>query len=212
MNKVQAIKCNLIIHTAAAGSTVIGAGLAQIPCADSIPISGVQITMIISLGKVFGITIQKTAAKAIILAFAASYAGRSLSQIVIGWIPGVGNIVNGSTAFGLTEAMGWVVASKMDNANTADDIIESIKNDKTDDGFTSAESPKNDDYDDLSETFSFQSTDDIFGAEDLDDIEHVDDSDGIEDIVGASEDIVRPNISNEEILGHIKIDEDNKNE
>lgn len=127
MTKKEKIACNVIIHTATVAAGSIGVATAQIPCADSIPLSLIQITMIVSLGKVFGINIAKSVAKAIIGAFAASFAGRSIVQISVGWIPGPGNIINASTAAGLTEMMGWFVANSFAKNMTIEQTINNIK-------------------------------------------------------------------------------------
>lgn len=110
MTNEERSKCHKIIHTAAAAAGAIGGGLAQLPGSDTVPITAIQVGMIISLGVVFGKTITKTAATSIVSGFIASYGGRALSQWLVGWIPGWGNAVNASTAVGITEAMGWAVA------------------------------------------------------------------------------------------------------
>ena len=45
---------------------------------------------------------------------AASYGGRFVSQLLVGWIPFFGNAVNVSTAVAITEKMGWAIADKFD--------------------------------------------------------------------------------------------------
>lgn len=70
--------------------------------------------MVISLGKVFNKTISESTAKAAIASVAASTIGRTVSQFLVGWIPGVGNAVNATTAAGLTETMGWAIAKEFD--------------------------------------------------------------------------------------------------
>ncbi len=113
MTDSQNAKCHGIIHTASAAAAGIGGGLAQIPYSDAIPIMGVQITMIISLGAVFDIPVSEMAAKAIIGSFAAAASGRLATQW-LGWIPIAGNILNASTAATITEAIGWKAAEKFD--------------------------------------------------------------------------------------------------
>ncbi len=34
------------------------------------------------------------------------------SQVLVGWIPGIGNAVNASTAAALTEGIGWAMANE----------------------------------------------------------------------------------------------------
>lgn len=130
MNKKEKVQCHAIIHLASGTNGVVGAGLAQLPTADSIPIITVQVTMIISLGKVFGEKISKSFAKAMVMGFAAGYAGRTISQITIGWFPGYGNIINLSTAATLTEAMGWYVANRFSKGQNAQDVYREIKREK----------------------------------------------------------------------------------
>jgi uncharacterized protein (DUF697 family) len=107
LTKDQIIKCNTIIHTASVAAGGVGTGLAQIPLADNIVIAPIQITMITSLGAVFGIRVTEGMAKGIISTLAAGFVGRSISQLLIGWVPLLGNAINTATAAGITEAIGW---------------------------------------------------------------------------------------------------------
>ena len=131
MNFPEKVKCNVIIHSASVAAGAIGAATAQIPFADSIPLSGIQIAMIMSLGKaVFGIKLSKTAASAIIHACAASFVGRTVVKNTTGWIPVAGNVISASTASGLTEIMGWFVANAMSKNMTPEQIIAAAKKEK----------------------------------------------------------------------------------
>lgn len=112
MPQDEFIKCNLLIHSASAASAAFGA--IPIPIADAIPIGALQVTMIISLGKVFDLTIGRSVAEAIAGVALATNAGRFIASNVVKAIPVinfiVGPIVGGTTAAAITEAMGWVVA------------------------------------------------------------------------------------------------------
>lgn len=130
MTTAQKIKCNLIIHSASVANGAIGGGLAQIPTADSVPMAGVQVTMVVSLGKVFRKKISKNLAEGIVLGFAAAYAGRAISQAAVGWIPGYGNIINLTTAAALTEAMGWFVAHRLAKGYEISDIMNDVNKEK----------------------------------------------------------------------------------
>ena len=107
MPEDQKQKCNTIIHGAAVAAGGAGSGLAQVPMADSAIITPIQIGMIIALGKVFDQNITKSAANAIFSGMVASFAGRTASQLLVGWLPLVGNAVNAATAASLTELVGW---------------------------------------------------------------------------------------------------------
>lgn len=114
MNTSEKTKCHGIIHTAATTAAGIGAGLAQLPGSDAIPITAIQVGMIISLGAVFGKEIDKTLGTTILGGAAGAVGGRTVSQFLVGWIPGFGNAMNAGTAFTITETIGWIVANNFD--------------------------------------------------------------------------------------------------
>ncbi|MEQ3306512.1 hypothetical protein AAA294_03390 [Fusobacterium varium] len=108
-------KCHAIIHGAAVATGALGAGLAQIPFADTVPITAIQVGMIISIGKVFDIDISESTAKGLIAGFATSVVGRNVAGVVFGWVPVFGNAVKATTATGLTEAIGWAAVKHFEN-------------------------------------------------------------------------------------------------
>lgn len=107
--------CNGIIHSASVAAAAVGGGLAQVPLSDNLIITPIQLGMAISLGKVFGITLDQSAAKAGVASAAATTVGRMASQVLIGWIPSVGNIVNATTAATITETIGWIMAKEFES-------------------------------------------------------------------------------------------------
>lgn len=114
MTSKQKRKCHTIIHAASVSCAGVGAGLAQIPGSDNAVITPIQLTMTISLGKVFGKSLTESTALAAIGSLAASTVGRTASQVLVGWIPGLGNAINATTAAALTEALGWTIAKEFD--------------------------------------------------------------------------------------------------
>lgn len=106
--------CNGIIHSASVAAAGVGGGFAQIPGSDNLVIVPIQLTMVISLGQVFGINLSQSAAEATLTSAAATTVGRTISQVLIGWIPGVGNVINATTAATITETIGWIVANDFD--------------------------------------------------------------------------------------------------
>ena len=112
MTSKQEKNCHIIIHGASAGAG--GFGTSPLPLSDAIPISLIQVTMIISLGKVFGITVGQSAAKAIASAGLATTVGRHVVVNALKFIPGIGTVagmvLGASTALAITEALGWLVA------------------------------------------------------------------------------------------------------
>lgn len=117
MTDGQRTKCHAIIHTASAAAAGVGAGLAQVPGSDNALLTPIQLTMTISLGKVFDINLSESAALAAIGSVAASTIGRTASQFLVGWIPGIGNAINATTAATLTESMGWLLADQFSKQN-----------------------------------------------------------------------------------------------
>lgn len=106
----QEAKCHAIIHSASASAGAVGAGLAQIPCSDNAVITPTQLVMTVSLGRVFGVELTDSAARAALASVAVATVGCNASQLLLGWIPIAGNIINASTAASITEAIGWLLA------------------------------------------------------------------------------------------------------
>lgn len=102
----QRRECIQVIRRTGAEAALAGAGLAQIPLSDTAIITPLQIKMIIQLGRVFGMQVTESMAKGVLSAAAASIAGRGISQAAVGWLPGLGNVINASTAAGMTSLIG----------------------------------------------------------------------------------------------------------
>lgn len=115
MTSEQKSKCHKIIHGATAAGAAAAAGMAQIPGADAPVLIGIEISMTIALGSVFGISLTESSAKSLVLAGLGSYAGRGIAQALVGWIPGVGNLINAGTAAALIESLGWAIAQDFAN-------------------------------------------------------------------------------------------------
>lgn len=115
MTKEEKSKCHAIIHGAATSGAGVAAGMAQIPGSDAPVLIGIEISMTIALGAVFGISLTESAAKSIVLSNLAGYAGRGIAQALVGWIPGFGNAINAGTAFTLIETIGWAIAKDFSN-------------------------------------------------------------------------------------------------
>lgn len=122
-------KCHVAIHSASTAAAAAGA--MPIPMSDAIPITAAQIGMIISIGKVFGITLTQAAAKSIAGVALTQQAGRAIFTNILKAIPGAGTVagafIGASTAAALTEALGWVVADdfyRMYKGEEPENIVE----------------------------------------------------------------------------------------
>ena len=114
MTAAQKAQCHTIIHIAATASAGAGAGMTQVPCSDAAVIVPIQLAMIVTLATVFNIALSRTMAEATFATKAATLVGRGVSQVLLGWVPGLGNALNAATAAGVTEAIGWSVAKDFD--------------------------------------------------------------------------------------------------
>ena len=112
-NKQKAL-CNGIIHSASLAAGAIGAGLAQVPGSDNVILTQIQLAMAVSLGHVFGITLDQSTIKAAASSTVAATVGRTTSQVLCGWVPGIGNVINAGTAASITEAVGWIMAREFE--------------------------------------------------------------------------------------------------
>ena len=83
MPEDQKQKCHTIIHGFAALAGFAALGTAQLPTADTVVITPLQVGMIVALGKVFDQKITKSAARAIFSSVEASFAGRATSQVLL---------------------------------------------------------------------------------------------------------------------------------
>lgn len=70
----------------------------------------IQFGMVVALAGVFGVTLTRTAAEFAIATKAAIMIGRGVSQLLVGWMPGISNACNAAIAAGVKEAIGWAVA------------------------------------------------------------------------------------------------------
>lgn len=119
----KAEKIHALIHAAAASCAAVGGGLAQAPGADTAVITPIQVAMIVAIGAEHGTPISKTAAAELILPFSAAAVGRGLSQCLLGWMPGLGNVVNAITAAALTEAIGWAANAYFAEAQRGPEVL-----------------------------------------------------------------------------------------
>jgi uncharacterized protein (DUF697 family) len=100
-------KVHGIIHSASLAAGAVGAGAAQIPGSDYVLLIPIQAGMISAIALVHGRKLSEAGATSVIGTFGGTIVGRTISQFLIGWIPGLGNAINATTAAGLTEAIGW---------------------------------------------------------------------------------------------------------
>jgi len=112
-------KVHEIIQTASNACAEIDGDSEQFPEADSLTIVPIQNTMIIAIASEHGIEITNAAAADWLLEFSATVLSRQAPfsrQALGGWLPGIDNDNNVSTAAVLTEAIGWTANSHFEQA------------------------------------------------------------------------------------------------
>jgi uncharacterized protein (DUF697 family) len=113
MTDTENSRCHKIIHSASVAAGGVGA-IGVFPLSDAIPLAAIQLKMIHSLAKVFGLNLTDEAARATLAVAAAAAGGRQLTKLFTCWMPVFGSLVSASTAAGITEAIGWTIASEFD--------------------------------------------------------------------------------------------------
>lgn len=121
MTDKQKKRCHEIIHVASISAAAVGAGAASVPVVgsfvslcDESAITPIQIAMIVSLGKVFDVSLDKTTAASLLTGMVTAKVGRKVAGFFVGLVPGLGSVVNGGTAASITEGVGWAAVAYFD--------------------------------------------------------------------------------------------------
>jgi uncharacterized protein (DUF697 family) len=109
MTRSQIKRSRQIIHGAALAGAVVAGGLAQIPASDNAVLVPIEILMVLGLGGVFRVPFRHSYRTSVIVGTAATMIGRGVSEVLVGWIPVLGNILDAVTAVAVIETLGWVI-------------------------------------------------------------------------------------------------------
>jgi uncharacterized protein (DUF697 family) len=109
MTRLQTKRSRQIIHGAALAGAVVAGGLAQIPASDNAILVPIEILMVLGLGGVFRVPFRHSYRTSVIVGTAATMIGRGVSEVLVGWVPILGNILDAVTAVAVIEALGWVI-------------------------------------------------------------------------------------------------------
>ena len=101
-----------VIHCAAAVAGAVGF-FSPIPGADAVLISPIQAGLVLKLSSVYGQRPSAAVLRAAGYAAIAQLMGKGSSRLVAALIPGVGQLVRGGVAVGLTEAVGWAAVENL---------------------------------------------------------------------------------------------------
>lgn len=126
-------ECKKIIRAAAIACGGVGTGLALLPLTDSAVITPIQVAMILKMGKVYDLDITESAALSVIASIGGAATGRCVSQVLVGWMPVIGNAINTATAAGVTTMIGNIALNRLsERAEVKWNIEHKSKKDKTD--------------------------------------------------------------------------------
>ena len=121
MTDKQKKRCHEIIHAASISAAAVGAGSASVPVVgsfvslcDESAITPIKIAMIVSLGKVFDVSLDKTTSASLLTGMVTAKVGRKVAGFFAGLVPGLGSVVNGGTAASITEGVGWAAVAYFD--------------------------------------------------------------------------------------------------
>jgi uncharacterized protein (DUF697 family) len=114
-------KVHDIIHAASVACAKADRDLAQAPGSDTEAIVPIQTGMISAIASAHGKEITDAAAAELLSTLAATARNRQVHsnrQAMAGWLPGIDNTNNESTAATLTEAIGWAANSHFGQTET----------------------------------------------------------------------------------------------
>jgi len=105
----QKRKAHLIIHGASASAAAASGAMAQGAAfgADTAVLTGIHIGMVAALGELFGQSLDKQAAIALLGTAAGAGIGVYGAKALLGFLPGIGNAANAAISGGYTETLGW---------------------------------------------------------------------------------------------------------
>ena len=103
-----------IIYAATAASAEVGEEASHVIEPDLVAITPIQTNMILAIASEYGVEISHAAAADLLHTLTETVRSRQVitgRQTLSGWLPGIEDDENGSTAAALTEAIGWAASS-----------------------------------------------------------------------------------------------------
>lgn len=99
----------------AAGASAAAIGAAPIPGADFVPLTTLQVGMLLKLSALYGKKVTKDRAKELIIATVVGNIGKTAFRQIVKVIPGAGMVVAASVAGSMTVALGFAVRYMYEN-------------------------------------------------------------------------------------------------
>lgn len=131
--KEKSSTANKWIIGASGSAAAIGA--VPIPGSDFVPLTGIQVGLMVRLAALYEKPLSKAKAKELILATITGNIGKTLFRQVVKFVPGAGSVAGGSIAGGMTLALGYAVKYAYENdieldAKTLKSLYEYFKDKK----------------------------------------------------------------------------------
>ncbi|WP_087972448.1 GTPase [Oceanobacillus rekensis] len=122
---------NKWILGATGSATAIGA--APLPGSDFVPLTGIQVGLMVKLAALYEKPLSKKKAKELAIATITGNIGKTLFRQVVKFIPGAGSVAGGSIAGGMTLALGYAIKYAYENnieldANSLKSLYEYFRN------------------------------------------------------------------------------------
>lgn len=95
----------------AAGTANLMTSPVQIPFASFIPITAVQVGMVLSLARIFGLPMTARRARDVLVTFGSAILGRTLFRQLVDLVPVAGWLLGTAIAVGTTAALGYAVST-----------------------------------------------------------------------------------------------------
>lgn len=111
--KEKSSTANKWILAATGSATAVGA--APIPGSDFIPLTGIQVGLMVKLAALYEKPLSKAKAKELTIATITGNIGKTLFRQIIKVVPGAGSVAGGSIAGGMTLALGYAVKYAYEN-------------------------------------------------------------------------------------------------
>ena len=105
----------MAIASAAAASGAMAQG--AVFGADTVVLTTIHVGIVLVLGELFGQSLNKQAAMAILGTAAGAGVGVFGAKAILGFFPGIGNVANATISGSYTEALGWWCFNYFDEGN-----------------------------------------------------------------------------------------------
>ncbi|WP_249870362.1 GTPase [Oceanobacillus saliphilus] len=111
--KEKSSTANKWILAASGSATAVGA--APLPGSDFIPLTGIQVGLMVKLAALYEKPLSKERARELTIATITGNIGKTLFRQVVKFVPGAGSIAGGSIAGGMTLALGYAIKYAYEN-------------------------------------------------------------------------------------------------